>query len=160
VGFAIFVDDGPPIVFVQTRIGRYGRPFTLYKFRSMVRNVGDIPSHQASVLGVTRVGRIIRRLNVDELPQLVNVINGSMSIVGPRPALPQQTGWTSIRNANGAITLRPGITGLAQVEAFDGMSAAQKAEYDYEYVRRLGLLCDIAVLARTVAYLARRPPVY
>src|SRR5205823_7797451 len=117
----IHLEDRGPVLFRQQRSGRDGRPFRIFKFRSMPVNTGDVPSSQARSLRVTRVGQIIRRLNIDELPQLINILRGDMSVVGPRPALPTQTALLDMRKANAAIKCKPGLTGLAQVNSYDNM---------------------------------------
>src|ERR1043166_9064746 len=96
---AIKLEDRGPALFSQQRSGRGGRPFRVLKFRSMPVNTGDLPSTQARNVRVTRVGRIIRRTNLDELPQLINILRGDMSIVGPRPALASQTALLDMRRA-------------------------------------------------------------
>ena len=88
VALAIWLEDRGPVLFRQQRSGRNGQPFTLLKFRSMPVGSANLPSHEAARLGVTRVGAVIRRTNIDELPQLLNILAGDMSVVGPRPALP------------------------------------------------------------------------
>jgi len=157
---AIVVDDGFPVLFSQSRVGKSGILFKVYKFRSMKTNVKDIPSADAPVDAVTRVGKFIRRTNIDELPQLINVLRGEMSIVGPRPALESQSDLLQARAASSAASLRPGLTGLAQVNAYDGMSEADKARWDTEYAAKVRFGIDIWILLRTVGYLFRRPPVY
>jgi O-antigen biosynthesis protein WbqP len=123
-------------------------------------NVGDVPSHQAGRLPVTPVGRVLRRTNLDELPQLVNILRGEMSIVGPRPALESQEELIALRRANGALECLPGLTGLAQIRAYDGMPVSEKARHDGEYAERLGFLLDCGIVLRTVGYVLRSPPVY
>lgn len=160
VAAAIRVDDGGPAIFRQTRSGRAGRPFTIYKFRSMPVASPNVPSAAAGELRVTRVGALIRRTNIDELPQLYNVLIGDMSIIGPRPALPAQVSLLTNRHERGIDLLRPGLTGLAQVNAYDGMPETEKIEWETLYTRRVSPLQDLAIALRTVGYLLRRPPVY
>ena len=109
---------------------------------------------------VTRVGRLIRRTNVDELPQLVNILRGDMSIVGPRPPITSQSDLIELRRANGALNCRPGLTGWAQINAFDGMSVVRKAELDGDYAARISLRRDIVIILRTFGYLLKPPPKY
>lgn len=160
VAWAVRLEDGSPSVFRQERVGRGATRFTLCKFRSMPPNTANVPSTDTHLLRVTRVGAIIRRLNLDELPQLFNVLKGDMSIVGPRPALPTQEALLAARVANGAARVRPGLTGLAQVSAYDGMSELEKASFDGRYAQRITFFGDLWVLCRTIGYLFRRPPVY
>jgi lipopolysaccharide/colanic/teichoic acid biosynthesis glycosyltransferase len=157
---AIRLEDGGRVIFRQRRVGRGGRIFTLLKFRSMPENVGDVPSAVAGRLEITRVGRFIRRTNLDELPQLVNILRGDMSVVGPRPALPSQQRLVDLRTATGAVACAPGLTGLAQIRAYTGMSEDEKAACDAEYASDITLWRDALIIARTVSYLFRPPPVY
>jgi O-antigen biosynthesis protein WbqP len=156
----IYLEDGKPIIFRQPRPGRREELFTIYKFRSMPNGTAAEPSHAAIALQPTRVGRVIRRLNVDELPQLFNIVRGDMSFVGPRPPLASQTILMKLRRASPAFHLRPGLTGLAQVNAFDGMSQERKAEYDRTYAERLSLITDLTIILRTFIYLFKPPPTY
>lgn len=156
----IRLEDGGPAIFRQQRVGRDGKLFTLFKFRSMPVDSKDVPSAQARSLRVTRVGAVIRRLNIDELPQLINILRGEMSLVGPRPALPSQTSLRAMRDAKGVASCTPGLTGLAQVHAYDGMSEAEKVEWDAKYARSVSFLVDAGIILRTFAYLLKPPPVY
>jgi len=160
VALAIWLEDRGPVLFRQQRSGRNGQPFTLLKFRSMPVGSANLPSHEAARLGVTRVGALIRRTNIDELPQLLNIVAGDMSLVGPRPALPSQTELLALRRENGSIACRPGLTGQAQINSYDGMPVTHKAEQDGEYARHVNFPHDCAIILRTFRYLARRPPVY
>jgi O-antigen biosynthesis protein WbqP len=157
---AIFVEDGRPILFIHDRTGRGGRTFNIFKFRSMEKDSAIVESSQAGTLRVTRVGSVIRRLNIDELPQLFNVLKQDMSIVGPRPALPNQTDLHELRRLNGAIALLPGITGLAQIKSYDGMAVEDKAGFDEEYVKSVSVFTDMNIVIRTFGYLLKRPPTY
>jgi O-antigen biosynthesis protein WbqP len=157
---AILIEDGQPIFFVHQRVGKDGVAFRIFKFRSMEKNSSLLPSSEGAKLKVTRVGSIIRRLNIDELPQLLNVLRQDMSLIGPRPGLVAQTDLHASRRANGSIRLRPGITGLAQVNGFDDMSTEEKAALDGRYQQELSLWIDIKVILATFRYLTRRPPTY
>lgn len=156
----ILMEDGRPVVFRQPRVGRYCKKFVILKFRSMPVRAPNVPSDQARNIKVTRVGAVIRRTNIDELPQLLNILRGDMSIVGPRPALPAQEELIAARSAAGALECRPGLTGLAQVSSFDGMSVQAKATLDARYAERITLFGDLVLIGRTVGYLFRPPPVY
>jgi O-antigen biosynthesis protein WbqP len=160
VAVAIRAEDGGPAIFKQARVGRAGRTFTIFKFRSMPVATPQLPSTAAGALRITRIGRFIRRTNIDELPQLINVLKGDMSLVGPRPALPSQTHLLELRARNAALAARPGLTGLAQVNSYDGMPETEKVEWDGRYVQRITPLVDLAILLRTFHYLMRSPPVY
>ena len=153
-------DSSGPVIFRQTRVGRAGQPFTLLKFRSMPVITPNVPSASARHITLTTVGRFIRRTNLDELPQLVNVLRGEMSLIGPRPALPSQHELLELRAAGSVLSVRPGLTGLAQVNAFDGMTNEQKVQWERRYVARITLAGDLLIVVRTIAYLFRPPPVY
>jgi Sugar transferases involved in lipopolysaccharide synthesis len=126
VAIMIKLEDGGPVLFRQRRVGKNGREFGFLKFRSMPVNAANVPSVDATKIKVTKIGKFIRRTNIDELPQLFNVLRGEMSIVGPRPAIGSQTALVSMRAGNGAENCLPGLTGLAQVNAYDGMSERKK----------------------------------
>jgi len=159
-GGLIRIEDGPPVIYRQKRPGRNGQPFTILKFRSMPDDAPEAPSASMGTAQVTRVGRVIRRLNVDELPQLFNILRGDMSLVGPRPPLNSQEDLIDLRRVGGAYLLRPGLTGLAQVNAYDGMTAEAKAHLDNLYAKQVTFRSDLDIIARTVLFLFRPPPTY
>lgn len=160
IAFLIKIFDPGPIIFKQKRVGRGGNVFDFYKFRSMPVNTGDLPSDKVGQVKLTWIGKLIRRTNLDELPQLFNVLKGDMSIVGPRPPIPAQIELTDLRRENGALLCRPGLTGLAQVSSFDGMSVLEKAAFDGKYAARISFMGDIGIILRTFVYLLKPPPVY
>ena len=160
VGLAIRGHDGGPALFRQQRVGKNGSFFVIFKFRSMPVATPHLPSDQAKALAVTPVGKFIRRTNLDELPQLFNVLFGDMSVVGPRPALASQVALCLAREANGAAKLRPGLTGLAQVQGYDGMSVEHKASLDGNYARSVTLVNDLKIILLTFGYLFKEQPVY
>jgi O-antigen biosynthesis protein WbqP len=160
ISLLILVFDFGPVIFVQQRVGRGGAVFSFFKFRSMPVGTGDIPSDKIGSLKIGWVGRFIRRTNLDELPQLWNIIRGDMSIVGPRPSLPSQTALNDLRMANGALGCRPGLTGLAQIRSFNGMSIERKAQFDAEYAADITFFGDTKIVLGTLRYLAKPPPVY
>lgn len=160
IAIAIKVSDPGPVIFRQMRTGAGGKAFAFYKFRSMPEATGDIPSDRLGEIRISPVGRFIRRTNLDELPQLWNVVKGEMSLIGPRPSLPSQTELIDLRRRNGALACRPGLTGWAQVHAYDGMSVARKAEFDGEYARRMSLGVDVLIAVKTCGYFLRPPPKY
>ncbi|MGE0581152.1 MAG: sugar transferase [Steroidobacteraceae bacterium] len=157
---AIRLEDGGQSIFRQRRVGRDGAVFTIYKFRSMPMGTPSVPSASGTTLKVTRVGWFIRRTNIDELPQLWNVLRGDMSLIGPRPALLSQTSLLESRHQRGITRLRPGLTGLAQVNAYDGMPEDEKLRWEERYANSVSLTRDITILLRTLGYLLRRPPAY
>lgn len=144
---AIWLDDGSPVLFRQVRAGRGGRPFVLLKLRTMrdARRRDVFPDPE----GLTRVGRILRRLSLDELPQLINVARGEMSVVGPRPTLPYQASRYSARQ-RGRLLVLPGLTGLAQVRGRNRMSWPERIEWDLCYIRAQSLRLDLSILASTI----------
>jgi exopolysaccharide biosynthesis polyprenyl glycosylphosphotransferase len=172
VAVAIKLDSRGPVFFSQVRVGRLGKPFRLLKFRSMV------PDAEALISGivalneadgplfkikddprVTRVGRVLRRLSIDELPQLVNVLRSEMSLVGPRPALPaEMDSWgPELRER---LRVRPGLTGLWQVKGRSDLGFADYIRYDLYYVENWSLWCDLAILAKTIPVLLRNRGAY
>ena len=160
IGLAIVIEDGRPVVYRQQRTGRSGAPFVIFKFRSMPLNTAVATSATMGQARITRVGRVIRRTNADELPQLFNILRGDMSVVGPRPPLDSQQTLIAHRRSGAAWDVRPGLTGLAQVNAFDGMTEEQKAVYDNRYAERVTFLGDLKIIAQTVRYLFSPPPTY
>jgi O-antigen biosynthesis protein WbqP len=158
VGWLIHREDKGPIFFRQSRPGKDDVLFELIKFRSMPVGTPQVPSADAADLPLTKIGRAIRRWNLDEVPQLLNIARGEMSLVGPRPAMPSQHCLLELRRQNGASRLRPGLTGLAQVNGTDGMSEEEKATWDGKYAATVSLRQDLSVLALTVKYLAKPPP--
>ena len=160
VALWIYLEDRGAIFFTQQRIGRGGRTFSFLKFRSMPTSTANVPSPKAKELPVTGIGKIIRRTSIDELPQLFNILMGDMSLVGPRPAIPTQEKLLVLRRKVGADEIAPGLTGLAQVNAYDGMPENEKARWDGEYAATMSFLTDVKIVLRTFAYLTKKPPVY
>jgi O-antigen biosynthesis protein WbqP len=160
VALLIKLFDPGPIIFMQRRVGKEGKLFNFYKFRSMPVNTGDIPSDKLSDINLTLVGKIIRRTNIDELPQLFNIVKGDMSIVGPRPPIPNQRELIELRRMNGALNCKPGLTGLAQVNSFDGMNVEEKVAFDAKYAADMSFKMDALIVLCTVGYLFKSPPKY
>jgi lipopolysaccharide/colanic/teichoic acid biosynthesis glycosyltransferase len=155
---AVAVDSGFPVLFRQLRVGRGGREFGMLKFRSMVRNAAAIGPFNTSAndARITRVGRFIRRTSLDELPQLLNVLAGDMSLVGPRPDLPLQRSLYSDADWALRCSVRPGITGLAQVVLRSEGTEDQRRELDLRYVREQGLALDLRIMMMTLGRLTGR----
>jgi O-antigen biosynthesis protein WbqP len=139
-----------PAFFSQERVGRHERPFRCRKLRTMYQGTRSMPTHEVSADAVTPVGRVLRRLKLDELPQLWNVIRGEMSLVGPRPCLPVQTELIERRRKLGVYALRPGITGLAQLSGIDMSDPKGCAEADAEYMRTSSPWMDFKILVMTL----------
>ncbi|WP_348709013.1 sugar transferase [uncultured Pseudoalteromonas sp.] len=131
-------DTGSPI-FTQERVGRNKKPFTLVKFRTMKVDTASVASHLASTASITPFGGFLRKTKLDELPQLWNVLKGEMSLVGPRPGLFNQEELTAARDAKNVFSVRPGITGLAQVSEIDMSTPELLAKTDREMIDTLNL---------------------
>ena len=153
---AIALESGLPVLFRQTRLGLHGREFGMYKFRSMVKNAAAIgPYFTASDdPRITRVGRFIRRTSIDELPQLVNVLLGDMSLVGPRPDVQAQRSLYSDADWAQRCSVRPGITGLAQALLRSEGSEAERLALDLRYTREASLWTDLKIMVWTVRRLS------
>lgn len=140
-------------IFKQKRVGRGGRLFTCYKFRTMYiyappnRPTASFPDSQKYI---TPIGRLLRRSSLDELPQLLNVLIGDMSLVGPRPLIVDETELHRIRERCGVYSIRPGITGLAQIRGRDMLTDSDKARFDVRYVRNMSALQDMRILLTTL----------
>jgi lipopolysaccharide/colanic/teichoic acid biosynthesis glycosyltransferase len=152
---AIALESGGPILFRQTRLGLGGREFPMYKFRSMVSNAAAIgPYHTASDdPRITAVGRFLRRTSIDELPQLLNVLAGDMSLVGPRPDVPAQRSLYTDAQWAQRCSVRPGITGLAQALLRSEASPAQRLDLDLRYAREHSVWLDLRIIGWTLARL-------
>lgn len=144
-----FTSPGPAL-FAQRRVGRNEQSFTCYKFRTMHVGTEQRASHEVSQDAVTATGKTLRRFKFDELPQLWNVLMGDMSLVGPRPCLPSQKELIAARRKRGVYALRPGITGLAQVQGVDMSKPERLAEIDAQYLQRQSLLLDVRLILRTI----------
>jgi O-antigen biosynthesis protein WbqP len=147
---AIRLQSPGPAIFRQVRVGKDGRPFTCYKLRTMYSGTANLPTHEVQASSVTPLGEHLRRFKVDELPQLCNVLIGDMSLVGPRPCLPSQTALVEVRRQLGVLEVRPGITGLAQVNGVDMSDANRLAEMDAQYVRTQSLVGDFRLILATL----------
>lgn len=156
----IYVQDSKPPFFTQKRVGYQGKIFTLVKFRSMPVHTDNVPSSEASRIQITPFGKFIRRTNLDELPQLFNILKGDMSIVGPRPSLITQEELIRLRSVKNIYACRPGLTGLAQVNSYNGMPDEKKVWWDEIYVNNLTFFTDIKIILQTFIYITKKPPVY
>jgi len=149
---AIKLDDGGPVFFCQDRLGKDGKIFKIYKFRTMIVDADKYLDEKGRVVNknrITRVGKILRKLSLDELPQLINIIKGDMSIIGPRPALPSHlpryTEWQKRR-----LLMKPGVTGLAQVNGRNTLKWSKRIEYDIWYIENYSLWLDLKILLKTI----------
>ena len=149
---AIALETGFPVVFRQTRLGLNGREFGMYKFRSMVNNAAQMGPYFTTDKDprITRVGRFIRRTSIDELPQLINVLKGDMSLVGPRPDVPVQRSLYTEADWAERCSVRPGITGLAQALYRSEATYEQRLNADLRYAREASIWLDLQILVLTI----------
>ena len=160
IAIAIKCDSKGPVFFLQERIGKVGKTFNIYKFRTMVINAESIGEglicRDDCDPRITRMGKILRKTSLDELPQLINVLLGEMSIVGPRPPVTYHpyNGYKSYsENAKKRFLMRPGITGLAQVERRNSATWDERIEIDVQYVEQFNILLDIHIIFKTFSAL-------
>ena len=155
IAFIIKLNSDGPVLFSQERLGKDGKPFIIYKFRTMRT---DAPSDLATRLMpgsgeyITRAGRFLRMTSLDELPQLINIVKGDMSFVGFRPCLANETELHRLRTLSGAYGVRPGITGLSQIRGRDELETEVKAKLDGIYARHVGFDYDLRILTKTFLY--------
>lgn len=169
VALAVLVTSGRPIVFRQTRVGQFGAPFTILKFRTMRPDAERELLDQATALTaelapyrkptadprITRIGRLLRVTSLDELPQLFNVVRGEMNLVGPRPLVAYESALCPVWS-NARLLVKPGMTGLWQVNGRSDVSAEQALRLDVEYVRSRSWRVDLSILVRSVMVPLRR----
>lgn len=149
VALAVRSTMGSPVLFRQPRAGYQGRPFIVLKFRTMLNIVGPGGQTLPDAQRITRLGRLLRRTSLDELPQLWNVLKGNMSFVGPRPLLTEYLPYYTDRERQ-RHSVRPGITGLAQVSGRNLLSWDERLELDVQYVERASLWLDIKIMSQTL----------
>lgn len=152
---AVRIDSEGPIFFMQKRFGKNRQFFQIYKFRTMYADTPhDVPTNnlQGAASHITRVGKVLRKTSLDELPQLWNILRGDMSLIGPRPALWNQTDLMELRDKYGASMIRPGLSGWAQVNGRDVLSREndKKAQFDGEYAQNVCFAFDLKCLFLTV----------
>lgn len=157
ISIIIILESKGPALFKQIRVGKSGKEFTIYKFRSMsvgspIRTSSDFNDCQPHI---TKFGNILRKTSLDEIPQLLNVIKGDMSLIGPRPVIPIEQDLISLRNENGSSLLLPGLTGWAQVNGRTKIDNIKKASYDEEYFEKISLSFDFKILLKTLKLLLR-----
>lgn len=158
VSLIVLIDAGTPVIFRQYRVGKDNKLFYIYKFRTMRRNTRNAATADLKDADkyITKSGKFLRKTSLDELPQLVNVLLGDMSFVGPRPLIPEEKEIRELRKKYNVYSVRPGITGLAQVNGRDNLSISEKALFDKEYIDKQSLSLDIKILFKTVLVVLKR----
>ncbi|MHC4535826.1 MAG: sugar transferase [Planctomycetota bacterium] len=161
IWIAIKLSSKGPVIFMQERAGKNSKPFVFYKFRTMkpeVEPFGPSPKSGQDPR-LTKVGKFLREYSLDELPQLFNILKGDMSIVGPRPLyISQIPEWNERQKKR--LLVKPGITGLAQIEGRAELTREEKLEFDVKYVETTGLLTDIKIVLATIVYVFKRKNIY
>lgn len=140
-----------PGIFRQERVGRNGAAFVCYKFRTMKAGTANVGTHEVGAAAVTRIGAFLRRTKLDELPQIWNILRNELSLIGPRPCLPVQHELIAARRALGVLALKPGISGLAQINGIDMSDPARLALWDARYLKLQSLLLDLKIILATAA---------
>ena len=159
ITFLIKIDSKGPILFKQRRVGIYKSHFNILKFRTMkIDTPKDMPTHLLTnpEQWITRIGKVLRRSSLDELPQIINIIKGDMSIIGPRPALWNQYDLIDERDLYGANNVPVGLTGWAQINGRDELSIEEKAKLDGEYVKYIGFAMDFRCFVGTIYSVIRK----
>ena len=149
----IKLESKGPVLFKQKRVGKDKKEFTIYKFRTMrVDTPKDVPTHKLenAETYITKFGGFMRKTSIDELPQIINILKGDMSIIGPRPALWNQEDLIKERNKYKANSIRPGLTGLAQVNGRDELPITIKAKFDGEYTEKISFILDLKIFFKTI----------
>lgn len=158
----IVIDSGYPVFFTQIRIGEKGKPFKIYKFRTMTTDKTSQDAGNIILMDdyrITKIGKYLRKYSVDELPQLINILRGEMSIIGPRPTLEYQVKKYDPRQ-NKRLDVKPGITGWAQVNGRNNLTWAQKIELDIWYVEHMSLPLDFKILCLTLVVIFQTKQIY
>lgn len=155
VAICIKIEDGRPIIYKSKRVGKNGKVFNVYKFRSMKVDRQELHSNLSHEQMVTKVGKVIRKTSLDELPQLINILKGEMSFIGPRPWIPEYYEWFTGEQKKRSNVL-PGISGLAQVKGRNGISIFKKIEYDLYYVEHVSMWLDIKIVFETIVQVFKK----
>ncbi len=162
IALAIKIDDRGPVLFCQERVGRSGERFKIYKFRTMVVNAAQMGAGvfvEEDDPRITRVGKFLRHTSLDELPQLINIFKGEMSLVGPRPTLAYQVENYDQRQ-RGRLTVRPGVTGWAQVKGRSVLTWPERIEYDLWYIDNWSLWLDLKIMFKTFKVVLEKSNLY
>ncbi|MDV7739552.1 sugar transferase [Leuconostoc mesenteroides] len=146
------------VIYKQDRVGQYGKVFQIYKFRTMPKNTPILVGKQRAKIRnrVSKFARFLRSTSIDELPQLVNVIKGDMSLIGPRPVVLQEVALIQLREKSGANSVKPGLTGLAQVNGRKQLNNIEKAKFDAMYAGHVTFKADILIVLRTLPIIIER----
>lgn len=155
VAICIKIEDGGPIIYKSKRVGKNCKVFNVYKFRSMKVDRQELHSNLSHEQMVTKVGKVIRKTSLDELPQLINILKGEMSFIGPRPWIPEYYEWFTDEQKRRSNVL-PGISGLAQVKGRNGISIFKKIEYDLYYVEHISMWLDIKIVFETIVQVFKK----
>ena len=162
----ILIDDGFPIFYNADRIGKNGILFKMYKFRSMKKNAPDIRMDDGSTYNaeddprVTRIGRLLRKTSIDEIPQLLNVLFGDMSIVGPRPFVPIKGVCNNDEDFLTRLIVKPGITGYTQAYFRNSINQSEKIKFDAEYAKSVSFMMDVKIFFKTIVTVILRKNIY
>lgn len=149
IAIAIKLEDGNEIIYKSRRMGKGIKEFNVYKFRTMKANREELKSNLTHEQMVTKIGKFLRKTSLDELPQLFNIIKGEMSFIGPRPWIPEYYEFFTEEQMKRA-SVKPGISGLAQVKGRNGINIFEKINYDLEYIENMGLKQDIKIVFETI----------
>jgi lipopolysaccharide/colanic/teichoic acid biosynthesis glycosyltransferase len=149
IWIAIRIESPGPGLFAQARVGRGGQVFTCYKFRTMKQGTRQAGTHEVSATAITRLGNFMRKTKIDELPQVINILRNEVSLIGPRPCLPVQKELVAARKERGVLTIKPGISGLAQINDIDMSDPQKLARWDARYVGLRSLLLDLKITIAT-----------
>ena len=164
----IFFEDKGPIFYNAKRLGKNGKIFKMYKFRSMKVNAPDIRNQDGSTYNgeddprLTKIGKFIRKTSIDELPQIINVLKGDMSFVGPRPhIITNYKGYNSLtKDKKERLKVRPGITGYSQAYFRNSITSEEKIKNDIYYVKKLSLILDIKIILKTFISVIKKDNIY
>ncbi|MCH1967461.1 sugar transferase [Paraclostridium sordellii] len=152
ISIIIKLESEGPIIFKQLRAGKDSKPFYIYKFRSMKADAPNLSTNEFEDVNlfITKIGKFIRRTSIDELPQLINILKGDMSIVGPRPVILDEKELILLRKEYNIDSILPGITGLAQINGRDIIGTEEKVKLDYEYLQNKSLNLDVKIVFITI----------
>ncbi len=153
----IKIENEGSVFYISKRLGKNRKVFNMYKFRTMQINTPEINSNDLKNANsyITKVGKILRKYSLDELPQIINILKGEMTLVGPRPALENQDKLILLREKKNIFSLVPGITGLAQINGRDNLTDEKKIEYETIYMQKKSFLLDLTILLKTISVVVK-----